>query len=155
MVEQLAMDFSVVADEPPRHDLKALIRAEHRRAELERLRAGYEGCGCAGCQDFYPTINLWVYGDRVKRYAGVISIVEGRPGADFWEKYHRELRQDAANMGKTGGEVVSKIPDKDILPTGDIQAQDNGIMKHRGRPQKSGEVSRTTAWRRRKDGLAS
>lgn len=49
-------------------------------------------------------------------------------------------------------EPVSKIPDNDIPLTDDIQEQPDGIMKHRGRPKKEGKISRTTRWRRQKDG---
>lgn len=42
----------------------------HLEGELARLVAGDEGCGCALCQEFYKTIDLNVYGDRVKRFDG-------------------------------------------------------------------------------------
>lgn len=45
---------------------------------------------------------------------------------------------------------VSKIPDSVISPVLTTPIQNKGIMKHRGRPRKAGEVSRVTEWRRRK-----
>ena len=47
---------------------------------------------------------------------------------------------------QTKAEVVSEIVDKEIIPASGAK----GIMKQRGRPRKTGEVSRVTAWRRRK-----
>lgn len=87
-------------------DLKDLIEAEHRKAELERLLAGYEGCGCTDCQQFYSSINLGQFGDRVKEYAGTISILAGRTGATKWDQYHLEERWQGevfiiGNMGYT------------------------------------------------------
>jgi len=70
-------------------DLKAQIQQAHFEAELERLRAGYDGCGCADCQELYKTLDLSVYGDRVKDYAGTILVVAGKTGADLWEKYNQ------------------------------------------------------------------
>lgn len=62
-----------------------------------------------------------------------------------------ETSQDTGHAGGEGREVVSKIPAKEIIPAENIQPQDNGIMKQRGRPRKTGEVSRVTAWRREKE----
>ena len=63
----------------------------------------------------------------------------------------QETPPDGADSLLSSEEVVSIIPAKEIIPTTEIQAQANGIMKQRGRPRKEGEVSRVTAWRRRKE----
>lgn len=62
-----------------------------------------------------------------------------------------ETSQDAPLSAQEAQDIVSKIPEKEIMPSNNIQAQDNGIMKQRGRPRKTGEVSRVTAWRREKE----
>lgn len=69
-------------------ELDALILQEHRRAELERLRAGFDGCGCSDCQNYYKTLDLEKYGARVIRVAGIVVIKAGQTGADLWEKYN-------------------------------------------------------------------
>ena len=61
------------------------IKQEHRDSELLRLRKGMDGCGCSECQDFYQLIDLSVYGDRVKRYSDVITIIADRTGADLYD----------------------------------------------------------------------
>ena len=53
------------------------IKVDHSIAELERLDAGMDGCGCQDCQDFYKTINLNVYGDRVRYFHDTIIITAG------------------------------------------------------------------------------
>lgn len=69
--------------------LHLAMRQEHIRAELLRLRAGYDGCGCGDCQQFYTTLDLEKYGDRVKHNAGIISIEADKTGADLWDEYHK------------------------------------------------------------------
>lgn len=171
---------------PPEQDLKALIHTEHLNAELERLRAGYDGCGCSDCQEFYKTLDLKKYGKRVIHKDEHIIIVEGKAGADLWDKYHLpdcwikndqvfitgrhsyyvtpnggvvvdpldgcgETQETPLPSAPVTQESVSKILDKEILPVAGIQAQVIGIMKQRGRPRKTGEISRSTAWRREKE----
>lgn len=70
---------------PNEYDLKVLTRQEHRRAELQRLRMGMDGCGCAECQVFYTTIDLAAFGSRVIRYGDCISIAAGNTGADLMD----------------------------------------------------------------------
>lgn len=164
-------------------DLKTWVSDEHRRAELERLRAGYDGCGCTDCQELYATLDLKKYGNRVLSGGGITTITAGRAGADLWEPYNtrdywtpegvfifggkkdandESLRiiclRDVVEPSLYGSEssyskqnVVSKIPDKGIIPTDNIQAGKTGIMKQRGRPRKTGVISRVTAWRREKE----
>lgn len=83
---------------PRDYDLKALIRKEHHRAEFERLRAGDGGCGCGLCQAFYTTLDLSVFGDRVKRFGDLVYVVEGVTGAELWGKYHRNDRWVGADQ---------------------------------------------------------
>jgi hypothetical protein len=127
------------------------LNQEHCRAELERLNAGFEGCGCAECQALYQKIDLEKYEARVIRAAGVITIVAGKAGAENWEKHHQEEPPDGSDSPLHRRKAVSKILAGKELPPEDAQIQDTGIMKHRGRPRKEGEISRTTAWRRRKE----
>jgi len=128
-----------------------LIRHEHRQAELERLRAGYDGCGCSECQEIYKTIDPEKYGKRVICSAGVINITAGRAGADLWEKYHLPDPPTTVVSPSVSPEGVTKIPTRLIIPPTDIQAQNNVTTKRlRGRPKKpDGEpVCRMTRWRR-------
>lgn len=71
-------------------DYRQLIRQSHYEAELERLRAGYEGCSCAMCQEFYHELDLAKYGERVKRLGDTVVILAGKDGADKWTQYHQE-----------------------------------------------------------------
>jgi len=59
-------------------NIKDWIREEHQRAELERLETGWEGCGCRDCQEFYQTIDLSRYGNRVIRSEDAITVLEDR-----------------------------------------------------------------------------
>lgn len=43
------------------------ILKEHRRAELQRIKDGWAGCGCSICQDLYKTIDIDSLGDRAVR----------------------------------------------------------------------------------------
>lgn len=164
------------------------IKQEHTRAELERLSAGYDGCGCADCQALYATLDLAKYGNRVIRMAGSVTITAGRAGANLWDKYHNPdyWEPGPAEFFITGGqkygvkrngaiycsgpvvepvlssvenrqEGVTKIPDKEIIPTR-IMLQPDSLLKQpivvpghrRGRPPKApGEtITRMTKWRR-------
>ncbi len=127
------------------YDLKAQIKAEHNRAELQRLDAGMAGCGCSDCQALYKTLDLNKYANRVSDSGDTILIAE---------KSRQSSRVDDVSSSPESvclplpdeEEVVSKmLPDYRILPR---------IMKHRGRPRKQGEVSRVTQWRRNR-GLAT
>jgi hypothetical protein len=62
-----------LAPEPAPTKIK-LADAYHIEGERARLLAGDEGCGCNLCQTFYKSIDLTVYGDRVKNYEGHITI---------------------------------------------------------------------------------
>lgn len=138
-------------------DLRAWINEEHHLAELERLRAGYDGCGCIDCQELYKTLDLSRYGSRVASYGDFILIAAGKTCADLWEKYHLEKPyQNGIETIPEEQKGVAKIVDKGILPLIDTQAEGNGFMQHskkRGRPTKSGLVHRTTKWRREKQGV--
>lgn len=86
-------------------ELKMLILEEHHQAEMLRLRAGFDGCGCADCQTLYATLDLEKYGKRVIRVGGFIGITEGRAGADLWNKYHpAEHWSPDGNLFVIGGE---------------------------------------------------
>lgn len=131
---------------PPIQDLKELILKGHQEDELLRIRAGQDGCGCLTCQAFYETIDLAVFGARVKRYDGIISIEAGRTGADLWGIYHPDdLLSPAGNVLPNEG-VVSKIKSEGLHGEAGILKQER-----RGRPRKDGKISRVTAWRRKKE----
>lgn len=148
-------------------DLKTWVSDEHRQAELERLRAGYDGCGCVDCQVLYDTLDLKKYGNRVLCEGSITAITAGRAGADLWETYNTRDYWTPEGIFVLGGKAepsldgiegscskqddVSKIPDKGIIPTDSIQEGKTGIMKQRGRPRKTGVISRVTAWRREKE----
>lgn len=127
------------------YDLKAQIKAEHNRAELQRLDAGMAGCGCSDCQALYRTLDLSKYSNWVSDFGDTILVAE---------KSRQSSRVDDVSSSPESvclllpdkEEVVSKmLSDCRILPR---------IMKHRGRPRKQGEVSRVTQWRRNR-GLAT
>ena len=127
----------------------------HTTAELLRLESGMPGCGCDECQRFYKTLDLSVYGDRVKRMYGVVYIVGRLPTAPKPE--------DSVEQ-----EPVSKIKDEAVDIPVIIETK-----KKRGRPaikvpklnkrqqkmtlrqleEKTG-ISRSTLARRRKNGRA-
>lgn len=166
---------------PPPQDLKDLIQVEHCRSELERLSAGYDGCGCLACQEFYKTLDLEEYGERViTDGGGLVVIVAGRKGGTLWKQYHQDekfrpfpkkevpenppetikenLVADAPpKRGKTHQDakiVVTKIPGGELSLGENITV----IMQHekkrlRGRPIKEGKVTRMTEWRRRQKEL--
>ena len=72
-------------EKPADYDLKALIREEHHRAELQRLDEGQAGCGCDLCQQFYKTLDLTRYGSRVTYYGDLVFIDEKkRQDTDRW-----------------------------------------------------------------------
>lgn len=86
-----------------------IINQGHTQAELLRLRAGFDGCGCADCQELYATLDLDMYGARVKRRSGFISIVAGITGADLWEKHHQD---DTGQPVSQGNGDKPKPPEK-------------------------------------------
>ena len=138
---------------PPAQDLKALIKQEHQRAEVERLRAGFDGCGCAICQELYKTLDLSAYGDRVNKSGDLINIVAGKDGADLWISHHPP---DFLPSGRKSD--VSKIPHSTVTPNPIFDTpscvDDKGTTgRQRGRPRKGdGEkLSRMTVWRREKE----
>lgn len=115
----------------PVEALHLAMRQEHIRAELLRLRAGYDGCGCADCQQFYTTLDLAKYGDRVKHSAGIISIEAGKAGADLWDEYHKPEHWDATGQvfftGGRGYALDGELKTMDIGKESDIlKAFDTG-----------------------------
>jgi hypothetical protein len=106
---------------PLAQDLPALIRQEHQVAELLRLRASYDGCGCALCQEVYTTLDLAKYGDRAKQHGfgrwAVTLIQAGRTGADLWDEYHVPdyWRND---VFLTGGKAYGLTPGLQTLVLG-------------------------------------
>jgi hypothetical protein len=170
------------------YDLKALIRHEHRQAELQRLQMGLDGCGCSECQALYTEIDLEKYGARVINSGGTIVVMAGKTGADilkddginetgamvcsgeqrpamalryFMRNNHVPDRPadnipignvlSPSNFAQADDSSVSKIKDDTFIVPQIVQTRESRIMKQRGRPRKSGEVSRTTAWRREKE----
>jgi len=136
-------------------ELQERIQKDHQEAEILRLRAGYDGCGCADCQEFYKTLDLSVYKDRVLTMAGVTCIVAGRAGADKWKEYHQNEDNNRATARhetlRNGVDNVTKIKDGESplsnMPDNFVTTEKRG----KGRPKKAGEVSRMTAWRRQKE----
>jgi len=59
-------------------NIKEWIAEEHQRAELERLDTGWEGCGCRDCQEFYKTLDLSRYGNRVVRTGDMTMVLEDK-----------------------------------------------------------------------------
>lgn len=133
---------------PPAQDLLALIRKEHFRAELIRLRAGYDGCGCPLCQELYTKLDLKKYGDRVKHYDGAIVINAGKTGADLWDDYHKPdyWRGEVFFTGGHGygvasnGDTVCLGPEKDVLEK--IKGGIHERTRHEVKPVSTQRVSR-------------
>ncbi len=175
---QLSLGDELGRHQPPADwDMSALIKLEHRRAELQRLNSSLDGCGCALCQELYASLDLSRYGSRVTHSGDCILIIAGKTGADphlietadrwsaddsvfihhgqSWgvsKSGRRVLLKDSSLASQDGQEAVSKLlPDSlKSIPT-PKQAQKRVVMKHRGgRPKKQGQVSRATSWRRRK-----
>jgi len=157
------------------YDLKAQIKAEHHRAELQRLDSGMAGCGCSDCQQLYRTLDLTKYGSRVVNSVGVILINEKQQAPDYWsadgsifihygKKWGvnkkgarvcldnvRDTPQSDCLVVQDKQDSVSKLLDGEILPPITKDSQKEVVMKHPGgRPRKPGEVSRVTQWRRNK-----
>ncbi len=128
---------------------------QHPAAELERLRAGFDGCGCSECQEYYKTIDLSNYGKRVIHLGSIITITDGRAGADLWDKYHiPDPPPFTTEKPPDAQEVVSKPSAGGILPPLDIQAQNIETIKRPvGRPRKDEGGSRATRWRRKKEAM--
>lgn len=126
-------------------ELKELIKMEHRRAELQRLDDGFDGCGCQDCQAFYRELDLSKYGNRVSYFGDIVLISERRKRPEPLNAFLDHL---------DGQEGVTKIHDKGNIPPATAQAQDAGIMQQekrtRGRPRKDGPVNRVTLWRRQR-----
>lgn len=134
-------------------DFNELNKEEHKAAEILRLRAGYDGCACAWCQETYRSIDLSMYGDRVLKTSDTVSIAAGRKGADLWDLYHPP---DPTIPRETTPEPqghVSKLPD----PTEPLEEPEPDIkppvvLKHPGgRPRKEDGFGRVTDWRRRQE----
>lgn len=145
-----------MVEQPAQSGLKALIEDEHHRAEQERLLAGYEGCGCASCQEFYKTINLSVYGDRVKRYADIIVILAGKTGATKWDQYHPEEKWqgEVFIISKTGYTLTPELQTIS-MPVTDIpkellqeEAQNDGSDRQPGKQRSYKPGSRRSRGKR-------
>lgn len=129
-----------------------MMQKAHRQAELERLRAGFEGCGCSDCQEYYRELDLTVYGERVKRVADIITIIEGKTGADNWQQYHNDGENRRINV-PVNDRHGAKIKNDKGHGGNDSHVQAPDIIapkKPRGRPRKTGDVSRWTRNRRAK-----
>lgn len=166
-------------------ELKAQIREEHRRAELQRLEDGWSGCGCSDCQELYREIDLTKYGSRVVETDGIILVKEKtNMDTDRWspdgqvfihygkrwavtKKGTRIMLSDAIEKPKDATEnnvtsqsttETSEVPQTAIMlqavkPPQKLVEGDNNVIKHRGRPVKTGEVSRMTLWRRQRQAV--
>ncbi len=97
MTQQLAMDLQ--------YDLKALIREEHRRAELLRLRLGIDSCGCTECEALYQTLDVSKYGGQA-----------GKQAKDFWSDDGQVFFTDGRGYGVApNGSTVDIGKQSDIL----------------------------------------
>lgn len=108
-----------------------------------------------GPQDHWTTEGaLEHYGKKYVVQRGHL-VEELLPEKNYWlETFCLGVEEPPQNTPETlqdKPEVVSKIDDKEILPTEISQEQENGILKHRGRPRKTEDFSRVTDWRRRKE----
>lgn len=79
-------------------DYKESIDHEHQAAELLRIRKGMDGCGCPACQKLYRKIDLSVFGERVKRYTGVVTVMAGLTGADLYKNEDDEVKEIISNQ---------------------------------------------------------
>lgn len=73
----------------PKVDLAQYVHTEHERAELLRLLAGQDGCGCRDCQPLYLRMGgdlAAVFKDRVKVYGSVTFVVAGSAGAESQDR---------------------------------------------------------------------
>ncbi len=126
------------------YNLKEKISIEHRRAELDRLVRGMEGCGCIVCQELYQTLDLTKYGGRAKNYAesssGSFILISGRKSQP--EEKEKEGQEIKVEIEPALVELV-ETPER-------IMKQ----VRQRGRPRKeaTGAVSRVTKWRQNKRG---
>lgn len=116
------------------------MTAEHHIAELLRLRAGYEGCGCVDCQEYYGELDLTKYGERVKWYGNVIIINNGRAGADLWDKYQGKkeigfLPELSLNPPESPRSLSQNTPPSDFTSAKPLKAK-KAIYGTRGRPKK-------------------
>ena len=94
---------------PPATDWKAARFKEHQHAELLRLKAGQEGCGCSDCQKFYQTLDLSQFGDRVKHYGNTVMVLAGTTGAG---KQRNEISE--------GWHLTEKYGDVFVSPSGKV-----------------------------------
>ena len=122
------------------YDIATLIKEEHQHAELARLNAGMEGCGCADCREFYKTIDLTRYGSRVKTFGDYITI------SGVKAQKERDLNIEGTDNEPQGAEIN--------LPLGTTPEPIMKQARRRGRPSiKQGQaISRTTKWRQNKRG---
>lgn len=115
-----AQQLSWLTFNKPAPDWKESANRDHQDAELQRLRMGQEGCGCnPTCQDFYKTINLTPFGDRVKTFDGMIFIAAGATGADLIKRVSLEIPQNNAVAHNRGIDLqtTKKLSRKHALPT--------------------------------------
>jgi hypothetical protein len=84
------------------------ITLYHREAELLRLNSGEEGCGCADCQEYYKTLDLSVYGPRVKLYNGMVFIFDGASLKNHPRQLSPALH-DTTQGGQDGGKNTKQV----------------------------------------------
>jgi hypothetical protein len=136
-------------------ELQQRIIKDHEAAEILRLRAGFDSCGCQDCQTFYKTLDLSIYGDRVLTMGGVTCIVAGRAGADKWVEYHQDdtgsPTSKATSKRSTADRVVLSQPDSQIIPTASDKTPNNEVKHGGGRPRLDAGYSKRTEYRRQKE----
>lgn len=142
---------------PPAQDLKALIRQEHKRAELQRLDEGMDGCGCSDCQELYKTLDLSKYGNRVTNFGDTVLIGEkwevSKSAASVHLGDDRDTPQtDCLPLPAITIGVSKLIGGGILLPTTKDSPKKVVMKHHGGRPRKQGKVSKVTLWRRNKQG---
>jgi hypothetical protein len=134
-------------------ELAGLTEINHHQAELERLKAGYDGCGCLDCQKLYKTLDLYVFGDRVIKIENVICVVAGRQGSEKWKQYHQEPNGETVlKPSKTSGSGRNngaKVQTRELHHPELSACTFAPHKKTFGRPRKTGQVSRWAELRRR------
>ena len=122
---------------PPEQDLKALMLAEHERAEPQRLDEGWESCGCDWCQALYRRIDMTKYGNRVVDLSSLIYVKAAPPvkkgNDDEWIHHGLIYCLDGKAWGiNTDGQsvVLGKIADAEAyLKSGDSAGLSDGAIE--------------------------
>lgn len=139
-----------------RHDFAAMADEEHKCAELLRLEAGQDSCGCSMCQELYATIDLSRYGRRVKHQGDVVYITgsishDGVAGTADLDRMPRQttphkqpccaIKVDDVLVVQRPGRIMAQPVTPAPVPEIKRQRRTKAITRtatHRGRPQRPG-----------------